>query len=326
LGAAALLTVGLVWVLVLTYQYYTTRKPIQDLPAVPAAVKVLPKAPPRYLQGFYGPSREPLAGPVSVAATQRGERVYVTEGLGQRNIVVFDRAGNAVARLAPPDTVPGGRIPAGLAIAPNGNVYATDRFRGTIDIFSPTGDYLGDFKPEDAEALPEAPLGLAFDAAGSLYVTDLKPGQHRVLVYTPEGKLRLSFGKEGDEPGQFSYPFGMTVDGQGRIYVADSNNGRVQIFDRDGRFLDLFGRGGRGEMGIPRGIAMDDVGRLLIVDLSGQTVEAWDVTADPKRLYTFGTPGVGDGQVGYPSGLALDSTGRVYVADRSNNRVQVWSY
>jgi DNA-binding beta-propeller fold protein YncE len=325
-AVAALLAGSLLWVLVLGFQYHETRKPLPELPAVPKIGKVLPRTPPGYLHGFYGNSSEPIAGPVGIAASAKGERIYVTEGRDERQTVVFDRSGNVLARLAPPGTVAGGRIPASVALAPNGDVYVSDRFRGTIDVYSPGGEYLGVFAPAEGSDAPEAPLGLAFDSAGNLYVTDLKPEEHRLLVYTPEGRLKLTFGREGAEPGQFAYPYGIAVDGEGRIYVADSNNGRVQRFDRDGRFTDMIGRAGPGAMGIPRGIALDAAGRLFIVDLPHHTVKVWDVTVRPRSLYEFGGAGMGDGQLAYPSGLALDATGRVYVADRANNRVQIWSY
>jgi DNA-binding beta-propeller fold protein YncE len=324
--AAALLIAALAWVLLLSYQYYDTRKPIQELPGLPVVGQVIPKSPPRFLRTFTGTQDEPLAGPVGIGATSRGDRIYVTEGQGERQTVVFDRDGAVLMRLSPPGTVPGGRIPVSVAVAPSGDVYVADRFRAVIDIYSSNGDHQGVFESANASETPEAPLGVAFDNLGNLYVTDLKPGEHRLLVYSPEGRLQLTFGKEGDEAAQFSFPYGIAVDAQGQIYVADSNNGRIQLFDRAGNLIDLIGRGARGELGIPRGIAVDDSGRLFVVDLTGHTVEVWDIAAAPRRLFVFGESGFGNGQLAYPNGLALDTTGRVYVVDRSNNRVQVWAH
>jgi DNA-binding beta-propeller fold protein YncE len=101
----------------------------------------------------------------------------------------------------------------------------------------------------------------------------------------------------------------------------------VEIFRRDGSVVDVIGRGGKGTLGMPRGIVVDSLGRLHIVDTTGQTVEVWDISApDPARLYTIGSEGVGDSQFSFPNGIALDSTGRVYVTDRANSRLAVWSY
>jgi len=65
-------------------------------------------------------------------------------------------------------------------------------------------------------------------------------------VLDPSGKVVLSWGKKGDQPGQFKYPSGIAVDEQGSVYVVDGGNGRIQVFDGKGVFLRSFGTRGSG--------------------------------------------------------------------------------
>ena len=100
-----------------------------------------------------------------------------------------------------------------------------------------------------------------------------------MLVLDPAGKLKLSFGSQGEEDGQFWFPNGIAVDSQGRIFVADSNNGRMQAFDKDGKFLFMISRGmSPGDLSMPRGIAIDSENRLLIADTSRGAVQAYKIS------------------------------------------------
>jgi DNA-binding beta-propeller fold protein YncE len=237
-------------------------------------------------------------------------------------------------------------------VSPGGDVYVSDRNTAAIYIFSPDGVAQGEVTPpkgfEDWH-----PLGLTFDKAGNLYVADVTPGKHRVLVLSatpastvridpvlqhalPEGSiLKLSFGTQGEEDGQFWFPNGIAVDGQGRIYVADSNNGRMQAFDKDGKFLFKINRGmSSGDLSIPRGIAVDSENRLLIADTSRGAVQAYEISksvdsdeGEPLKFLGAFSGSVGDGvSFLFPNGLALDGHGQIYIADRAHNRVQVWKY
>jgi DNA-binding beta-propeller fold protein YncE len=320
LVVAFLLTVGLVWALLLAVQYWRTRKPIPELPAVPPQVAGLFEEPPSYVGSLYGVER-----PLGVAVGPDGT-VYVTETGAQRQIHVFDADGTEIASFAPPGTTVPGRVPVYVAVSPDGQVYVSDRDANTIYIFSPDGTLVGEVPAPQGEEWH--PLGLAFDAQGNLYVTDVTPGQHRLLVFSPAGDLILEIGTEGSEEGEFWFPNAIAVDDQGRIYVSDSNNGRVQVFDRSGSFLYQIGRGlARGDLSLPRGIAIDDQERLFVVDTSRQQVQVYDISGSgpPQFVRSFGAA-ERSGGFSYPNGVALADDGLVYVTDRENNRVQIWRY
>jgi sugar lactone lactonase YvrE len=318
------------WVLLLSAQYCSTGKPLGDLPGVPGPLAGLFNN----LTFKYVTAIDGLQAPMGVAVGQDG-RVYVAEAGGERKIHIYNSAGQELGSFAPPAADAPNSVPLYVAINPNGNVYVSDRGANAIFIFSPDGTSLGQVTPPDG---PENwhPLGLTFDPMGNLYVADVTPEKHRVLVLDAEGRLKLSFGSQGNADGQFWYPNGIAVDSQGRMYVADSNNGRMQAFDKDGKFLFKINRGmSTGDLSMPRGIAVDSENRLLIADTSRGTVQAYAITAsagsDPQTApleYLGSFSGdAGNGTVlQFPNGLALDGHGNVYVTDRANNQVQEWKY
>jgi len=349
IAIALILLAALAWVLLLTAQYCATGDRISNLPGVPPPIAGLFDNPSfEYVDSING-----LQNPMGVAVGQDG-RVYVTETGGERMIHIYNRLGKEVGSFAPPDTQAPDRVPIYVAVSPEGDVYVSDRGAAAIFVFSPDGVAQGRVTP------PEGfedwhPLGLTFDKAGNLYVADVTPEKHRVLVLDPtppagtvridptldhalpEGSiLKLSFGSQGEEDGQFWFPNGIAVDSQGRIYVADSNNGRMQAFDKDGKFLFKISRGmSPSDLSIPRGIAVDSENRLLIADTSRGAVQAYGISesagSDPQNapLQFLGafSASVGDGVFfQFPNGLALDGQGRIYIADRANNRVQIWKY
>jgi DNA-binding beta-propeller fold protein YncE len=144
------------------------------------------------------------------------------------------------------------------------------------------------------------------------------------MVFDSSGALKLEFGTEGKEPGDFWYPNGLAVDGDGRIYVADGDNGRLQVFDAEGSLLYLIPRGfASGDLSMPRGVALDGDDHLLVADTTAHSVKVYDVSGDrPDFLLDIGAD---NGRFRYPNGIAV-AGGRIYVTDRENSRVQIWDY
>lgn len=296
--------------------YLHTRKPLSELPGL-AGSKL-----PHYQLSMYG-----VAQPLGVAVTRSGDRVYVTQSDGPRDVVVFDRSGRKVGTLAPPKATGVDHVPVYVAVDPvNDDVYVSDRSTAKVYVYSAKGTYLRTFAPKGLEKKGWAPLGLAFAPDGTLYVTDVGLPAHRVLVVARDGTLVRTIGAQQ----QLSFPNGLAVDGRGDVFVSDSNNGRLLVFARDGQLLASIGRGvGQGALGLPRGVAIDDGGRLFVVDATDHMVRVFRVgsrPASPSYLGSFGDEGQLDGTFRFPNGGAADERGRLYVTDRDNNRVQVWSY
>ncbi|MFX0146007.1 MAG: PA14 domain-containing protein, partial [Candidatus Hodarchaeota archaeon] len=174
----------------------------------------------------------------------------------------------------------------------------------------------------------------------------------------------ISWGGQGDGPGQFQEPRGVAVSLEGLVYVADTGNGRIQVFNADGEFLGLWGQEILAE---PFDLAVDREGQVYVLDpgqdrlfvfsqeglLQSQWGEDWglfdprglDVDRDGKIyiantggsailkispqgqvMERYGSPGSGDGQLNQPTDVAVDGVGNLYIVDTENERVQVWDW
>lgn len=155
------------------------------------------------------------------------------------------------------------------------------------------------------------------------------------------------FGEGGSALGQFQRPQGIAVDSKGFIYVADTENHRIQVFDPStfkptekrpvavwgSRCLLRTGEGcrdpdgggplvpGDGQFDGPTDVVVDAAGNVYVVDSGNHRIQKFDSTG--RFLGKWGTRGSGDGQFETPIGIALDSSGKIaYVADKGNHRIQ----
>ena len=268
-----------------------------------------------------------VVAPTGVAVNADGSRIYATQTEGDRQVIAFDASGNQVASLKPPATAGGDHVPVYVAVNPvNGDVYVSDRPAATIYIYKADGSFLRAFDP-GPDLKGWQPLGLAFDAKGNLFVTNVGAPFEAVHEFGPDGVFIRTYGK-ADE---FDFPNGVAVDANGNVYVSDSNNGRLVVFDRDGNELGMIRRGvSVGDLGLPRGAAIDDSGRIYVADISQQGIQTYQAIAgaehQPKFIGGFGEEGTADGSFRLPNAVAVDGRARVYVADWRNNRIQVWTY
>ena len=140
-------------------------------------------------------------------------------------------------------------------------------------------------------------------------------------------------------PGHFQSPFGIAVDTLGNVYVADTNNNRIQKFDSSGAFLTKWGVPGSGDAQFfgPHGIAVDNSGNVYVVDTGNSRIQKFDPSGvflakwgvygyfdEPNYDLTKGVriPAESDGKFFEPHGIAVDGSGNVYVADTMNGRIQ----
>lgn len=147
------------------------------------------------------------------------------------------------------------------------------------------------------------------------------PKKETVLTAGAEAKAMvgegLAWGSRGFAPGQFDNPRDIAVDAQGNVYVADSGNHRVQVFDAAGQFVASW-EGGDGEFVQPSAVACDEKGYVLVLDSA--TGWIYRFMKDGRFVEKFGGPTVG---FLCPCWLAVGEAGQVYVLDSGHNRVQV---
>jgi sugar lactone lactonase YvrE len=134
--------------------------------------------------------------------------------------------------------------------------------------------------------------------------------------------LVLQWGASGSGDGQFSLPNDLAVGPGGIVYVADSNNNRIQKFTSDGAFLAKWGTFGTGDGQFKgaEGVAPDAAGNVYVADFGNQRVQ--EFTANGAFIRKWGTQGSGDGQFFSPRGVAVDGAGNVLVLEFAGNRVQ----
>jgi sugar lactone lactonase YvrE len=321
--------------LALLAAYYTYYRSTQQLGFDIAPVTADLVDPPQYLYSFNGGEAERMQRPIGVLVD--GQDVYVVDS-ARHKIDVFNPDGDFKRSFGASDTV----VPLYIAKNPkDGNLYITDRRARTIHIFKTDGKYVGEFDPElpedqlptfDTGGVQWAPVALAFGEDGTFYVTEILNG-HRLLVFDPEGKFQRSVGTVGivaqsaEGPEIFQFPNGIAVH-EDSVYVTDSNNRRVQVFDANGNYERLIVT-----QGLPRGISFlapfpsDEAtatGRFVVVDTLAHDGTLW--TSTGTKIVSFGTQGVLEGEFSYPNGVSVGARNKMYITDTANGRVQVWGW
>ena len=171
----------------------------------------------------------------------------------------------------------------------------------------------------------KSPSGVVINTRGEVVVTELN--KHCVSIFNPFTQaLVRTFGIHGSSPGKFDTPWGVAVDGEGNILVADAFNHRIQKYAVNGRFLSTVGTRGEGflQFKFPSDIAFNIHNqKLYVADSDNHRVQI--LNSDLTFSGSFGKEGSGKGQFSYLHGIACDNTGKVYVADSSNDRIQVFT-
>ncbi len=167
------------------------------------------------------------------------------------------------------------------------------------------------------------PGGVAVDQTGRIYIADTY--NHRIQIFTRDGRSFQAFGTEGSQRGALLRPKGIAWGPNDLLYVADTGNHRVQAFDQSGDVVIMVGSFGTqpGQFNAPEGIAVDTEQQLYIADTQNHRVQK--LAPDGSFLLSWGRSGSGRGEFLGPSDVAVDREGRVLVADTQNHRVQVFA-
>ncbi len=178
----------------------------------------------------------------------------------------------------------------------------------------------------DREMTLNQPFGLSIDGQDNLFCFDGKffkrwtrKGEFRALKITPQGKVVLTFGAWGNEPGEFFHPSGFAVAPGGAVYVADTGNNRISIFSGDGKYQRSFGEAGAGpgQFAGPTRMAFTKEGHLLISDGGNSRVVEYDKDGQFRRIVA------GSELLSVPFDVSTDAAGCIYVADAGAHRVVV---
>ena len=209
----------------------------------------------------------------------------------------------------------------GIRVAPDGNIWGVDVGGNLVFKMNQEGRTLmviGNQGPgtQDSHDGFNRPTVTAFKPNGNILVADGYINS-RVMEFTKDGQFVNMFGKWGIGDGEFNVVHDVVIDKQGRIYVADRSNARVQVFDQDGKFITKWTDIGQpwGLSYVPKedAIYMSDghFNRIIKLNMEGQITGV---------LSSFGKV---PGKVDYPHQIAVDQNdGSIYVAEIKNWRVQ----
>ncbi len=172
----------------------------------------------------------------------------------------------------------------------------------------------------------EGPEGITDLPNGDIAVTNTHAA--RVLIYSPDGKLKSQFGSYGTGQGQFLLVTGITTDADGFIYTADYGGefDRISKYTREGKPVVSWAGHGEGprQFRRPCGLAIDKNGDLLVADIGNHRIQILDRKTGAYKGQ-FGPRGRKDGELTYPYGVAVDGAGFIYTCEYSNHRVQKWT-
>ena len=158
------------------------------------------------------------------------------------------------------------------------------------------------------------PQDVAFSPDGSVYVAD-GISNSRVVKLDSEGEFVTAWGTRGNGPGQFNGVHGVATDRDGRVYVADRNNDRIQVFNADGAHLDTWGG-----LNFPNHIIVTADQDVWVADNQPSRMVKFDT--EGTRLHSWPVSGRGPGQFSELHEFAIDSDGNWYGADNLHGRTQ----
>ena len=188
------------------------------------------------------------------------------EGRSEAPILKFDPEGRLLASFGAGLFV----FPHNLTIDRAGHVWTTDEGNHAVRKFAADGKLLMTIgepgKAGGPPALLTSPTGVIVAPDGHVFVTEghdnsPKAAVARVSKWTADGTFVKTWGRTGSAPGEFSTPHVIAMDSRGRLFVGDRNNNRIQIFDQEGNFLDLWYQFGR-----PSGIVITPDDRIYVAD------------------------------------------------------------
>lgn len=278
----------------------------------------------RMFTGETAKGGERLSKPHAVTVFQG--RVFVSDPV-QRYVSVFDFPNRRFYRIGDDGPVRLTR-PMGLDVDRAGNLYVADAGANEVVVFDKDGKFLrriGGTKWFTRIA------SVTLDPKGDrMYVTDvggISSQNHRIRVFNPvNGEHLFDIGSRGSGPGELNFPYDVAVGREGRLYVVDAGNFRVQVFNHDGTYLKSFGGVGKGpgSFARPKEIATDAAGNFYVVDAAFANFQIFN--PDGELLLAIGRQDerAGVGNYVMPLGICVDEDGRVYLVDQWLRKVDVF--
>lgn len=250
---------------------------------------------------------------VSAVTTDAAGRVYVFQRTAHP-LLIFDRDGKFLRAWGEGAFT----SPHGCRVDPEDNLWLTDNADHRVMKWTTEGRLLATFgvrgeAGEDATHF-NRPADVAFAPSGDVYIAD-GYGNSRVVRLSHDGRFLGAWGRKGKGEGEFNLPHSVAVDARGRVYAADRENARIQVFTPEGKFLSQWR-----DVGHPYGLCMMRDQRLFVTDGIANTVSVYDL--EGKLQARWGSKGSAAGQFNLAHMITVDDRGAVYVTEIDGRRVQ----
>ncbi|MGA1867023.1 MAG: NHL repeat-containing protein [bacterium] len=238
-----------------------------------------------------------------------------------REIWVFDKKGNFISSFGEGLFIE----PSGIAIDHNDMVYISDLGKDIIFVFSEQGQLQRQFplvSSNENLKKPCAPF-IAFNKKDKrLYSADAC--NHKISVYSPDGKLVESFGRMGATLGEFSGPANIAFDGEGSMYIVDPGNFRIQSLTSTHTPRFGFGESGvrEGRFIRPYGIVVGKEGSIIVSDFVKADIQVFNTDGSFRNVLGKGT--VFGSVFKQPLGIALSKDNKLYIVDGEQRRIYVF--
>jgi DNA-binding beta-propeller fold protein YncE len=246
-------------------------------------------------------------------------RIYVTD-IGRGAVFVFDKP---AGKLEVWDKARGDEqfaSPIGITQGARDEILVADSELKSVIRLNKQGKVLGEFGHD----ILERPTGIARDAKrGRVFVADTR--SHDIKVFNDNYQLINVIGERGERDGEFNFPTYLAFVAD-KLYVTDTLNSRIQIFDSDGNFIAKFGKLGLnvGNLVRPKGVAVDSESNIYVIESLYDNLLVFDKKG--RTLLALGGSGKEIGEFYLPSGVWIDSHDQVYIADMYNSRITVLQF
>ena len=209
--------------------------------------------------------------------------------------------------------------PRGMAVTKEGNLVVVDSGNCCINIINTTdGKKIRSFGQHGSGQVQFRFLsGMALTQDGHIVVVDID----RLQVLTVEGAFVSAVGSKGSQPLQFNSPFDVAVHHNGKIFVTDSGNGRVQVLNPDLTYSHCLGNNEalHGKLNNPHGVAIDSEGMVYVADFGHNRVPKF--TPEGDVLAVIDSKGETGAKLHGPWCVYVDSNDILYVTERGTNTV-----
>lgn len=248
-------------------------------------------------------------------------KIYVTD-TANSDVFIFDPKNSKMKTLSGM----GARIfykPIGVTADTDGRIFVTDSQVDKVTVLDSSAKIIAYLQPDEPF---KQPSGIIADSINrKLYVTDTH--NHNIKVFDLDTlKNTGTIGKRGKEEGEFNFPSHLGIDNKGNLYVVDTMNGRLQILDKEGKFIRAFGQFGDapGMFARPKGVAVDSEGHIYVVDAAFNNVQIFN--EEGQVLLAFASYGSDRSQMILPAGMAVDHDDYIYIVDSWNRRINMFEY